>query len=207
MKLLERCLIVIRKKLVALNTVDTLEALEGNTRSVCAQSNSSQASSTRIVCFLRALVSRWISGVFLSDACEPIDQRACSMSNQHQAHGSCVSFERLWAVESAVCFIWSPCEPLDQRCVLLLRGELLEQQKEWSGAGTLRKWALSCALLHGWGRRRPAAGTHEQIDRKNKREKINRKHKKEKINRKHKKEKIREKKTKAHWQRFYMSRA
>ena len=51
--------------------------------------------STRIVCFLRAFVSRWISGVFLSGACEPIDQRAWSMSNQHQAHGSCVSFERL----------------------------------------------------------------------------------------------------------------
>ena len=28
----------------------------------------------------------------------------CSMLHQEEAHGSCVSFERLWAVGSAVCF-------------------------------------------------------------------------------------------------------
>ena len=39
--------------------------------------------STRIVCFLREFVSRWISGVFLSGACEPIDQRYVFLLRGH----------------------------------------------------------------------------------------------------------------------------
>ena len=42
----------------------------------------------------RALVSRWIRGVFLSSACESLDQK----------HTDRV-------------FLSSACEPLDQRCV------------------------------------------------------------------------------------------
>ena len=100
--------------------------------------------------FFRALVSRWIRGVFLLSACEPLDQR-------------CVSFERLWAVGSAVCVsfqgLWAVVCPTmkkhTDRVFPSCAWEPLDQAKEthrWSnGSQALEGNTRSvCFFSPGW---------------------------------------------------------